>query len=189
MSIYTLINRKCFIFKFLKEFIKSDILEGRDEVWVIRWLHTNRLGYYIWFFRDSINGTPLLYVWLIVFCCMKCMLLVPWCLLENHVLDEYEQFLIGWSIRVYVFRLTACFKSHYRYTGEGTRLQKQQIEFRSPAWLHSSGWDRSLHTVLIVHGYGGTAEDYFPGSVLRDGKRVKYTHIHTHIYIFIFIYI
>ncbi|XP_025412103.1 phospholipase A1-like [Sipha flava] len=55
-----------------------------------------------------------------------------------------------------------------RHTGDGSRLQKQKIEFTSPAWLHSSGWDHSLHTVLIVHGYGGTAGDHFPGSVLRD---------------------
>lgn len=68
--------------------------------------------------------------------------------------------------------LTECFKYHYRRTGDGSRLQKQQIEFTSPAWLHSSGWDRSLHTVLIVHGYGGTTEDYLPSSVLRDGKRI-----------------
>ncbi|CAH1738486.1 unnamed protein product [Aphis gossypii] len=53
--------------------------------------------------------------------------------------------------------------------GDGySKMQKQQIEFTSPAWLHSSGWDRSLHTVLIVHGYGGTAQDYLPGAVLRD---------------------
>ncbi|KAL5239775.1 hypothetical protein ACI65C_007185 [Semiaphis heraclei] len=57
--------------------------------------------------------------------------------------------------------------------GEGgehgySRMQKQQIEFTSPAWLHSSGWDRSLHTVLIVHGYGGAGQDYLPGAVLRD---------------------
>lgn len=56
--------------------------------------------------------------------------------------------------------------------GEGedgySKMQKQQIEFTSPAWLHSSGWDRSLHTVLIVHGYGGASQDYLPGAVLRD---------------------
>ncbi|XP_001946851.1 phospholipase A1 [Acyrthosiphon pisum] len=53
--------------------------------------------------------------------------------------------------------------------GDGySKMQKQQIEFTSPAWLHSSGWDRSLHTVLIVHGYGGASLDYLPGAVLRD---------------------
>lgn len=58
----------------------------------------------------------------------------------------------------------------YRSDGEGSKMAKQQIEFTSPAWLHSSGWDHSLHTVLIVHGYGGTTEEYLPSSVLRDGQ-------------------
>lgn len=58
-----------------------------------------------------------------------------------------------------------------RHGGDGPpTVQKQQIEFTSPAWLHSSGWDRSLHTVLIVHGYGGATQDFLPAPVLRDGE-------------------
>lgn len=62
-----------------------------------------------------------------------------------------------------------------RYTGEVSKVWRQQIEFTSPAWLHSSGWDHSLPTVLIVHGYGGAKDDYLPGPVLRDGKQQIYT--------------
>lgn len=64
---------------------------------------------------------------------------------------------------------TVMFRRHHGGDG-GPTVQKQQIEFTSPAWLHSSGWDRSLHTVLIVHGYGGATQDYLPAPVLRDGK-------------------
>ncbi|XP_050443051.1 phospholipase A1-like [Adelges cooleyi] len=55
-----------------------------------------------------------------------------------------------------------------RQTPNGPETVKQIIEFRSPAWLHSSGWDHSLPTVLIVHGYGGVSQDYLPAAVLRD---------------------
>lgn len=58
-----------------------------------------------------------------------------------------------------------------RHSGDGPKYSKQRIEFTSPAWLHSSGWDHSMPTVLIVHGYGGASKDYLPGAVLRDGKR------------------
>lgn len=58
-------------------------------------------------------------------------------------------------------------------------MQKQQIEFTSPAWLHSSGWDPSLHTVLIVHGYGGATQDYLPAPVLRDGEYTAYSIVIT----------
>ncbi|XP_050524211.1 phospholipase A1 VesT1.02-like isoform X2 [Daktulosphaira vitifoliae] len=60
---------------------------------------------------------------------------------------------------------------HYytiRYTANGPKTVKQKIEFRSPAWLHSSGWEHSLPTVLIVHGYGGVSQDFLPAAVLRD---------------------
>ncbi|VVC36078.1 Lipase/vitellogenin,Alpha/Beta hydrolase fold [Cinara cedri] len=55
-----------------------------------------------------------------------------------------------------------------KYTGEVPKVQRQRIEFTSPNWLHSSGWDHSLPTVLIVHGYGGIEQDYLPGNVLKD---------------------
>jgi len=82
--------------------------------------------------------------------------------------------------RIFIKHYASCGNnvSYFRNTGGGGRgeggdgyskMQKQQIEFTSPAWLHSSGWDRSLHTVLIVHGYGGASQDYLPGAVLRDG--------------------
>lgn len=63
----------------------------------------------------------------------------------------------------------------FRYTGDGSKYSKRPIEYTSPAWLHSSGWDHSLPTVLIVHGYGGAAEDSLPGAVLRDGKAFSHT--------------
>lgn len=54
-----------------------------------------------------------------------------------------------------------------------------EININSPAWLHSSSWNPSHETVVLIHGYGGTA-DHLPAGVLRDGK---YLHTCTSMYL------
>lgn len=56
-------------------------------------------------------------------------------------------------------------------------ISSAEINISSPAWLHSSNWNPSYETVVLIHGYGGTA-DHLPAGVLRDGKS-----LHTCIYL------
>lgn len=48
-------------------------------------------------------------------------------------------------------------------------VRTEIMDTASPTWLHSHGWQPSLETVIIVHGYGGTS-DSLPAGVLRDGN-------------------
>lgn len=47
-----------------------------------------------------------------------------------------------------------------------------EIDINSPAWLHSSNWNPSHETVVLIHGYGGTA-DYLPVGILKDGTYLR----------------
>lgn len=53
-------------------------------------------------------------------------------------------------------------------TCENNDVREAEIDMNSPAWLHSSSWNPSYETVVLVHGYGGTS-DYLPTGILKDG--------------------
>lgn len=44
----------------------------------------------------------------------------------------------------------------------------ENIDLSSPVWLHSSNWNPSHETVVLVHGYGGFS-DTLPTGVLKQG--------------------
>ncbi|KAK7575687.1 hypothetical protein V9T40_011973 [Parthenolecanium corni] len=50
---------------------------------------------------------------------------------------------------------------------EGDDIRAVEVDMKSPAWLHSSYWNPSHETVVLVHGYGGTAE-YLPTGILKN---------------------
>ncbi|XP_065221138.1 phospholipase A1-like isoform X2 [Planococcus citri] len=46
-------------------------------------------------------------------------------------------------------------------------MRSFDVDMSSPVWLHSSDWNPSHETIILVHGYGGTA-DHLPTGILRD---------------------
>ncbi|XP_046664744.1 phospholipase A1 VesT1.02-like [Homalodisca vitripennis] len=59
---------------------------------------------------------------------------------------------------------------YYLYTpgrNDEGRPHVERLDVMSPGWLHSSHYDHSLDTVVLIHGYAGVT-DVLPIGVLRD---------------------
>ncbi|KAI5711096.1 hypothetical protein M8J75_014016 [Diaphorina citri] len=54
------------------------------------------------------------------------------------------------------------------YTNHGGKVQSEEVNTRYPAWIHSSAYDNTKPSVILIHGYAGVRSDYMPVAVLRD---------------------
>uniref|UniRef100_A0A8D8Z894 Phospholipase A1 member A n=1 Tax=Cacopsylla melanoneura TaxID=428564 RepID=A0A8D8Z894_9HEMI len=56
----------------------------------------------------------------------------------------------------------------HMYTNHGGKIVRDEVNTRYPAWIHSSLYDNTKPSVILIHGYGGVRSDYLPVAVLRD---------------------
>lgn len=50
------------------------------------------------------------------------------------------------------------------------KTSREEVNTRFPAWIHSSAYDNTKPSVILIHGYAGVRSDFMPVAVLRDGE-------------------